>query len=181
VQLIYYVAQKSNILTTLTNYQEKTMKKYMLFLMLTSFTLLSGCAHLYQAPQRNEPAAFVKVKDVRTGLATWTFLIIESIDNKPAGLKLLPTSSQRIYPGVHTLTVQVQFNRGFFTGGPREAFSDVTADFKAGQTYQIEAVVQGSKVLTWITNAAGKKVSSVITSDYKTVPQQPVIFIPAGH
>jgi hypothetical protein len=143
--------------------------------------MLSGCANLYQSPKQNEPAAFVRVKDIRTGLATWTFLVVESIDNKPAGIRLLPTSSLRIHPGVHTLTVQVQFNRGFFTGGPREAFSDVTADFKAGEIYQIQAVVQGSKVLTWITNEAGKKVSSIITADYKTAPQQSVIFIPTSH
>lgn len=133
------------------------MKKYLILLLLTSFTILSGCASLYQPPKNNEPAAFVKMKDSRSGLAIWTALQVQSIDNKPSGLQLLPTRSLRIYPGVHTLTVQVQFNQGFFSGGPFESFTDLTANFKTGETYFVEAAVQGSKVLAWISNTAGKK------------------------
>ncbi len=148
-------------------------------LLLVTFTLLAGCATVYQPPKATEPTSMIRVKDERSGLATWTYLMVEAIDNKSAGLQLMP-GKLRIYPGVHTLTVHTQFKRGFFSGGPYEAFTDINANFKAGETYLIEAKIEGSRVLVWITNSAGTKISPVVANNYRTAPQQNTIFIPVG-
>ncbi|MBA2710400.1 MAG: hypothetical protein H0U57_07410 [Tatlockia sp.] len=147
--------------------------------LLMAFTLLTGCATVYKPPKATEPTSIIRVKDERSGLATWITLKVEAIDNKSAGLQLMP-GKLRIYPGIHTLTVNTQFNRGFFSSGPFEAFTDINADFKAGETYIIEAAIEGSKVLVWISNGAGKKISPVIANNYRSAPQQNTLFIPVG-
>ncbi|CDZ77792.1 hypothetical protein BN59_02082 [Legionella massiliensis] len=137
-------------------------------------SVVSGCATMYEAPKANEPMSIVRVKNERTGLATWMHSQVDAIDNKTAGLKLF-SGNVRIHPGVHTLTVLTEFNKGFLSSGPYQAFSDVQANFKAGETYTIQASTSGAQVLVWITDSAGRKVSPVSSTGYRIAPKNTVI------
>jgi hypothetical protein len=142
-------------------------------------TTLVGCATIYQPPKATEPTAVIAVNNERGGFATWTQSQVEAIDNKSAGLQLM-SGKLRIYPGVHTLTIKSQFNRGFFSSGPYEAFTDIRANFQAGETYIVQATVQGSKLLVWINNSAEKQVTPVSATNYRSAPQNSTIFVPIG-
>lgn len=152
------------------------IKKFFAICLFISFFILSSCATLYHPPKSNEAAATIRVKNTRQGLATWMHLTVQSIDNRAAGPQLFP-SSTRIYPGPHILTVSAEFNRGFFSSGPYEAFVDLKADFKPNQNYLIQANSQGAKILVWLTDSSGRKIA-MSTSNYRTAPRSVPVFIP---
>lgn len=133
--------------------------------------VLAGCATVYQPPKVNEPAAMLVVKSNSSGIATWVNPQVDAIDDKDPGFKFFASEKMRLHPGVHVLTIMTLFNRGFLSGGPYQSVCDVEANFKAGETYTVQAATKGSQVLVWITNSKGKKVSPVSSNSYQSAPR----------
>jgi hypothetical protein len=147
-----------------------------IFLVSICSLVLTGCANLYQPPKANEPTTIVKVKNSRTGLTTWMKLRINAIDHQLTGVGL--SSTTRLHPGSHTLTIRTEFNQGLFSDGPFEAFLELDANLKAGQTYLIQAAVQGSRISVWLCDVTGRKISST-SSSYHTTQRASVVIIPS--
>ncbi|MBA2656100.1 MAG: hypothetical protein H0U70_03850 [Tatlockia sp.] len=151
------------------------MKKFNLIILLILFSVfLSSCATVYHPPKASEPTSLVRVKNERSGLATWISLQVEEIDNRSAGLQLMP-GNLRIYPGIHTLTIKSMFNKGFFSSGPFEAFSDIKADFKANEAYIVQAKVDGAQLLVWISDKTGRRISSLTKTPYRTAARPMIL------
>lgn len=160
---------------TIMHFVSLSMYK-LIIISLLNLLLLCSCASLYETPKSHEAAAVIRPKDERSGVFNWSVTEVHKIDNKLAGIGLSNTT--RIYPGNHTITVRTEFNQGFMSGGPYEAFTDVNADFKANMNYFIHSKVQGSRLLVWVVDNSGNKVSEVVSSAYHTKAQNQTIFIP---
>ncbi len=137
--------------------------------------VLQGCTTINEYSEPKSAAAQVallKGKSDRQGLATWSYFVVEAIDEQPISFFKTGTGFDfKLTPGKHKILMKAGFNRGWGDLCPCESRLVVTGSFSAGNTYRLNGKVVDNRIKAWVENAdTGAIVSNTDEEAYVSTP-----------
>lgn len=141
-----------------------------------ALVFVSGCTTTDQyknAQGSAQSVAILKGGEDRKALATWTYFVVEAIDEKTVSFFQTGTAHQfKLTPGPHKILATAVFNTGWGGLCPCESRLVVTANFQSGRTYRLNGEIKDNRMLVWIEDAAtSQRVSDIASEAYVSRPR----------